>query len=118
MLARYKLSTLTLFIVTVLSLMPGNQFPESPIQYSDIMVHVIMYVGITWILFKEVSKQYNDLSNRLVLVMVLLIIVYGGILEILQESFIPGRFGSVSDFLANAAGVFSGMIISRKTGNR
>lgn len=117
MLSGYKFSVLGISILSILSLIPGYQLPGSPIQYSDIMVHVVMYLILGLTVFRESSKQYDGLTIRLKIIIVLLLIVYGGVLEILQESFIPGRYGSVSDFLANAVGVLSGLIIYRKTNN-
>lgn len=69
------------------------------------------------VIFKETTKQYDNPSIRFKVVIVLLLILYGGLLEVIQESFIPGRYGSISDFLANAVGVLSGLIIYQKKGN-
>ena len=117
MLSAFKFSSLGLAIISILSLIPGKQLPESPIQYADIMVHVVMYLIMSMVIFRESTKQYNGLSIRLKTVIVLLLIVYGGVLEVLQETFIPGRYGSLSDFLANATGVLSGLLIYRKPNN-
>ena len=117
MLSGFKFSVLGISILSILSLIPGIQLPDSPIQYSDIMVHVVMYLVLGLVILRESSIQFNGLTIRLKGIIFLLLIVYGGILEVLQETFIPGRYGSVSDFLANALGVFSGLIIYRKTNN-
>jgi len=87
-----------------LSLIPGDKLPDSDIQYIDILVHVIMYGTWFFIFHMESVKQLKSPNERYYLKYISVFILFGGLMEILQENLIPGRFGSWLDFLANAFG--------------
>ena len=40
------------------------------------------------------------------------LVVYGGLIEVVQ-SFVPNRFGSLPDFVADLAGIVLGLILYR-----
>ena len=100
MISGFKFSILGLSVVTFLSLIPGNQLPDSPVLYVDIMVHVVMYSFMGIVVLNEFKTQYGGLNWRSKLGIVLALIVYGGVIEVIQDTLIPGRFGSISDFVA------------------
>lgn len=87
----------------MVSLIPGRQLPEHDIQYLDLIVHFIMYGLLTLAIISEL-KQFLIVSRRLLLWVFISVILYGGIIEIVQEKIIDGRFGSISDFFANTSG--------------
>jgi len=93
--------------IAVLSLIPGDKLPDSPIKFTDLIVHVLMYGTWALVLCLELKKQYLVGSERFSIGMLLIIIIIGIIIEVLQESFIPGRFGSSSDVFANTFGASS-----------
>ncbi|MEQ9064028.1 MAG: VanZ family protein [Vicingaceae bacterium] len=101
-----------IFAIAFLSLLPGDRLPDSPLKYTDIAVHVIMYGTLTIVILLERHRQYPITSPRSLIVPVLLVSVYGLSIEILQESFIPGRYGSVSDGIANAFGSAIGAFLA------
>ena len=91
-------------LIAVLSLIPGDDLPDVSIEFVDLIVHVLMYGTWIFVLCLEIEKQYSGDSQRFRLRMLFIVIIFGIIIEVLQELFIPGRFGSVSDVLANAFG--------------
>ena len=91
-------------LISVLSLVPGDQLPESPVKYTDLAVHVLMYAAWMFVLGLELQRQYSPPTRRLWVICLLIMVFYGGLIEVLQESFIPGRYGSISDALANISG--------------
>jgi len=39
---------------------------------------------------------------------------YGGFMELAQHYFIDGRYGAISDFIANSLGAFAGLVAFKK----
>lgn len=62
-----------------------------------------MYGSMTFALISEI-RQFFILSRRFLVWILISVILYGGIIELMQESLIDGRFGSWSDFFANTSG--------------
>jgi len=94
-----------------LSLIPGNNLPESDIEYIDIFVHFMMYGTWILILFTEMRKQYSSPNFRYYVKASMLFVLFGSVMEVLQESLVPGRFGAWSDFIANSTGCFFGLVL-------
>lgn len=110
---KLKFSFLCLSAIAVLSLIPGNQLPDTDIKYADLIVHVLMYAFLTVIVFWEI-RQFHQASLRYVIIITLLIITYGAIIEVLQENLIEGRYGSWSDFIANSFGCLFALFLNQK----
>jgi len=68
-----------------------------------------MYGFWVLILFLENRKQFSNIEIRYYISASIIFILFGGIMEILQELVIPGRFGAWSDFTANAVGCMLGL---------
>ena len=88
-----------LIAITLLSLLP----PKSSIKLGsqDKVSHFIAYFFLTINALLISEKHIKS---------ILLIILYGIILEYLQ-SFVPGRFTSYNDIIANSLGSLSGLLI-------
>jgi len=88
-----------LIAITLLSLLP----PKSSINLGsqDKVSHFIAYFFLTINALLISEKHIKS---------ILLIILYGIILEYLQ-SFVPGRFTSYNDIIANSLGSLSGLLI-------
>lgn len=87
--------TLTLAIVVV-SLLPGDQLPQSPMQYTDKLVHMAMYTALA--LAFRWAYGYN---RRWMLIVPL---VVGSMTEVAQH-FVPMRSMSLGDMVANCIGI-------------
>jgi len=79
--------------------------PPSAFQL-DKLIHLVVYGGLA-----TVGCLPCDRVTRGLPVAIMLIVLGGGI-EIAQ-SFVPGRFPSVGDFIANTIGVLLGISLSR-----
>ena len=90
-----------LIVITLLSLLP----PKSTINLGnqDKISHYIAYFFLTINALLITQKRKHILA-------IFLVIFYGIIIECLQ-SFIPGRFPSFNDVIANSLGTLSGFII-------
>ena len=94
-------------LIAVLSLIPGHNFPETTIKFADLIVHLLMYATWVLVIYLELNKQYTGDLKRFRNRVLFIVILFGIIIEVLQEFLIPGRFGSVSDVLANTTGATS-----------
>ena len=90
--------------IAILSLTPGDRFPETDIRFADIIVHVLMYGFWMSIFIVETKRQFSNQKIRLYIYGAISMTLYGGIMEFLQENYASGRYGSWSDFLANMCG--------------
>ena len=76
------------------------------------MGHALMYAffafSCLWGYRKQFTTRGNAYRRRAILITISVSIVYGGITEIMQEAFVPGRTGDWFDFLADAIGTCLG----------
>lgn len=108
---KYRFTITGGLIIAVLSLIPGNQLPETEVKYADLSIHVLMYGIWVFFIFREIIPQYSMPTSRFIYVIIMfLTVAYGGIMELLQEKLISGRFGSIADTIANCIGMFVGFL--------
>ncbi len=104
-LKNFYLSWISAIIIIVLSLVPihsDNSGGFLNFEHADKVVHFILYLGLTFIIFYEMTR-YKSGVLPLLFIPVLISFSYGGIIEILQI-FQPGRSGEIFDLLADLAG--------------
>ena len=101
-----------IIIITTLSLYSFEDFDtqEIYIPHLDKVVHFIFYfvaaiLGI--LLIRERTKAKINLS-RSVVITVLLVIIYGIVIEVIQSTYTINRSGELYDVLANSLGAFFG----------
>lgn len=104
-------------IILLLIGLPGNYFPQvisfwdwlSP----DKLVHFFVFSVFTFLLLWGYRAQYRSSKHRskLVWLIIILGVLYGGLTEILQAKVFIGRDGSVFDFLANTIGSIMGIVL-------
>lgn len=81
----------------------------------DKVVHLLMYAAFTFITiwgyrqpFKEKGKDYR---RKALWIVTIIGIVYGALTEVMQETMVPGRTGSLYDWIADLLGSIIGAII-------
>ena len=95
-----------MFLILIMSLIPGKSLESIEILSQDKILHFIEYSILVVLGF----KAFSDLKNS-----VFLVIFFGtsfGCLNELMQIFIPGRTSSLYDSLANLLGVSFGTIYS------
>lgn len=101
-----------LIIITILSGYPGNKIPESPFLNFDKLVHLGIYLTLSFTLcFAVFRKESKNNPRKINFFIVLFGIFYGGFMEILQHYIFINRSGSWYDFFANAIGATIGVLI-------
>lgn len=104
-------------VILVLTGLPGSCFPRvKPIVGLDKVVHMLMYAGFAFAClwgyrkpFKETGKGYR---RKAIWITMALGAVLGMLTEIMQETLIQGRTGSVYDWIADVIGCIFGVIIA------
>lgn len=107
---RYVLPALVWTLtVTILTLLPGKDLPEVDIVNFDKLAHfgVFFLLSILYLRWKAFGPKIK--ASKLAIVIV--IIAYGGIIELLQGAFYTDRFADIWDFSANSIGALSGGFI-------
>jgi VanZ family protein len=90
-----------------LSLVKTAEIPSVNILHIDKIYHLIAYfiLAITWLLWLK-TKQKKDKYF-----VILACIIYGIIIEVLQEKLTMYRTGDVFDFLANSSGIVLALLV-------
>lgn len=97
-------------IIFYLSTASPSTFPKvTEIKYLDKMVHILMYFGLSLVLVLEIPRKK---SYGYYFFTILLPILYGGLIEIIQENFFSPRTGNIFDFLADTVGVLTGYFVA------
>ena len=104
-------------IIMVLTGIPGSCLPHvKPIFGFDKVVHLLMYAGFVFAMlwgyrkpFKENGTSYR---RKALWITIAIGIAYGLLTEIMQETLIPSRTGSVYDWIADTIGCLLGAIIA------
>lgn len=108
----YK-SILSFFFVLLLSFVPVDETEKivfMNIPHFDKIVHFGMYFVLTFFLFYDIQINTKKPIKTYILSALLFIILFSGIIEIIQEIFISGRFGSFYDFFSNILGSINGLL--------
>ena len=91
-------------LMTVLALQPMHI--EGDITHVDKFLHFFAYFVLAGLAFLYARRFKPFLSWCFAL------LVYGGVIEYLQ-SFMPGRYMSFADFIANACGIAAMILLAR-----
>lgn len=106
----FSLSAVCVIAILYLTLVP-KPLPDTDIQlflHADKLIHAIMFGGLYFCLYLDLSiKKLSDFK-----IAALAVIVFGGLIEIAQQSMGMGRGGDWLDFAADIAGVILSFIIT------
>ena len=98
-------------VISILFLMPGTSVPKMDMPL-DKVVHVSIHAGLffLWSMF-GLQKIQNRRHKFFYSSIAFLCLLYGIIIEVLQELFVPLRHADVMDIVANTAGLFLGIVL-------
>jgi len=104
-------------VILLLTGLPGSVFPTvKPIIGLDKLVHMLMYAGFVFASiwgYREPFKERDGAYRKKVVWIALAVgIAYGALTEVMQETLIPTRTGSVYDWIADVIGCILGAIIA------
>ena len=114
---RYYKSILICFLILILSLLPAGSTQNISINipHFDKLVHFIMYILLSAGLLIDIKNNIKKPTRVLIVSVLLSVIFFSGIVELIQEFFILGRFGSLLDLSANFLGLTTAAILFFKT---
>ena len=102
-------------LILVLTLSPAPELPRVPllnIPHFDKIVHLGMFGVLYLLLMKGLMKQHGYAAyNRMVVLSVIIVVVYGAATEVLQKILPTGRDADIFDWLADCAGAAIAYII-------
>lgn len=92
--------------VFIISAIPGQEIEPYAIWNVDKLVHSFIYYILTILLTTGFQKQDSLINFRRNAIMIAfyIAVLYGGILEVLQDKCFINRSGNIPDFLANTFG--------------
>ncbi len=105
----FWLATIWTVIITVLSLVSFYSIPNVNIIGNDKIIHFLFYFLFVILWGSAIKQTYSYF--KYVLLIVLISIIYGIVIEILQNVLTNTRKADFNDVLANSAGSFVGSII-------
>ena len=102
-------------VILILTGLPGSCLPHvKPVVGADKVVHLLMYAVFAFLCLWGYRQQYTTrrrgYRKKALLLAAVIGIAYGGLTEIIQENFVPGRIGDRFDFLADAIGTIVGIL--------
>ena len=102
-------------MILLLTGLPGSCFPKvKPTIGLDKVVHLLMYLGFAFITLWGYRKPYHEngksYRNKALWITLAIGIVFGALTEIMQETLIPSRIGSVYDWIADIIGSLLGVM--------
>lgn len=104
-------------VILLLTGLPGSCFPQvKPAIGLDKVVHLLMYAGFTfasiWGYRTPFCERGTRYRKKALWIAILIGIFFGALTEIMQETMVPSRTGSVYDWIADVIGSVFGAIIA------
>ena len=103
----FFVSLILTIIVSVGSLLPSDDLPDEIDLFSDKLVHLVSYFALhfTW------SLTYSKYKVHIFFLIAFLLLVYSGLIEILQDLYTADREADLFDILANGIGICISLVI-------
>lgn len=112
---RYWECVIVAGIILYGSLIREPNFHMPPIYGADKWAHLLMYLGLGATLYWDLLRDKQS-GWRLWLIAIIVPIVFGGIIEVLQENFFYPRTGDWWDWLADIVGTIMGCSMAYMVG--
>ena len=114
----YGLSIVVMLFVLYMSIKTGstpeflNNMPK--IEGVDKIVHFIFYLMITLALCRDLYRQYVSFNSfKMIGLAIIMPIVYGGVIELMQEAYFQPRTAEWGDWIADILGTFVAYFICK-----
>ena len=103
-------------VILLLTGLPGSCLPRvKPVLGVDKVIHLFMYLGFAFLCLWGYRKPYQErekaFRRKACLLTLAIGILYGALTEVMQETLVPGRVGSVYDWLADLIGCVMGVLL-------
>jgi VanZ family protein len=106
MLLRWSAVACWLTVILVLTFLPGSAVPKIEIDHIDLIGHFALYGVLAVLLFVALLRFTWGIAAAIILASA----AFGILTEIVQEIFVPGRYGSVADGVADILGAVAATV--------
>ncbi|PKA83258.1 VanZ family protein [Ulvibacter sp. MAR_2010_11] len=112
-------ATLYTVVVTIALLLPAGGLPRIDFIPVDKLVHICIHVGLVllWLFYGYKLKNHQGLFP-LIIIVVVACLLYGIIIEVLQDKYTVTRQADIMDVLANVLGSIIGIFLFLRTKQR
>jgi len=114
---KYKFSLLLITLIFLLCLAPSSSLPQTrlwSIPYFDKIVHFLMYAPLCFVALMESRFSRQRFIVHVLIILGLLLFI--GVIELLQATLAPSRAAEWADLFANFSGLFVGYLAYRLLG--
>lgn len=108
---KYSLSIVLLAIITILSLYPSEEFPETEMAFADKWAHWLMYGTLTYVLLWDFGRDKKTRALAQDICLMLFSMIWGGLMELAQIHLTTTRSGEWMDVAANCFGAICGLLL-------
>ncbi len=110
----YGLSICVALTILYLCMMPGNDSNfDIKIPNMDKYVHAVMYFVLSFTISLNLYQEYTKYkSMTMVMWAVVIPILFGGLIEVMQDKFTVSRTGDALDLVADAIGAILGYLFA------
>ncbi|GHV23025.1 membrane protein [Clostridia bacterium] len=117
---KYGISIALCILILALCFMDTAELPEVPMTDFDKLVHLLMFMGLSGVVFFDNTNYLRQpvSRQRILWSSFLFPVLFSGAIEIMQEYFSLIRTGDWMDFLFDAGGAAIGLIICLLINNR
>lgn len=98
-------------ILTFVSLIKPENIPDIEVSYSDKIFHFLAYGLLTFLWFCAFFYHFNFKISKSITYAALVSIVFGIIIEVLQDKLTTYRTLDILDVLANTSGVILAVLV-------
>lgn len=110
---KFWISLFANLFILILCVVDTKGFPEAPITNFDKLVHLVLFMGISGVVFFDNTRYFRTKIrfSRIFWGSFFFPIFFGGVIELLQAYFVPTRSGDWMDFFFDGIGVLIGLLI-------
>lgn len=110
---RHWMSSISFIIFLYLCVMKPSDLPSVSINNFDKFVHFIMHLGISLLIFFEMTSYFRNATSlkKIILGSWIAPVIYGGAIELIQEYLPVNRTGDWIDFYYDVGGATLGLVI-------
>lgn len=110
----YGLSICVALTILYLCMMPGNDSNfDIKIPNMDKYVHAVMYFVLSFTISLNLYQEYTKFKSMTMVMWALVIpILFGGLIEVMQDKFTVSRSCDIFDLLADALGAILGYLFA------
>ena len=106
--------------ITIIFLIPTNEMPKLlhfliPI---DKIIHVFIFMALTFLWLSYINSLLNNTKPIVLFFILVVCLLYGILIEVIQEFYVSSREAEFFDIIADLLGVSLGLLFFRNYKNR